>query len=227
MGLRVLKAASYGDFKYVDRKYHKTKSLNIRRKLVGHRYYFESNHLFIKTFVRQAFDDFGNRLKVVHLVRPPLETAMSIYQLGHEPGTEKGNNWWLDYRAPMNRIRIADLLDTHKEFSHPFYKALWYWFEIETRISEWRKRLPSVPFVTFETDWLRDSGRIFELLERLEVVYDKSAIEAAPIIRANKRKDQKVRPAIAVDVAEKMLSRFQEALIEKGFVAPHGSALEQ
>jgi hypothetical protein len=61
---------------------------------------------------------------VIHRVRPALEVATSIYRVHRQPGTESGNRWLLDYRAPLNRIQIADVLEAG-EFSHPFYKGLW------------------------------------------------------------------------------------------------------
>ena len=220
MNGEVLEAASYGAIKYVDRIYRRRKSIVIRRAAVGYRYYFEANHLFIKTFAQQVVDDFGDRVSVIHLIRPPLEVAMSIFQLQDYPGTKAGNYWWLDYRAPSNRIRIMDLLDSHKEFSHPFYKALWYWFEIEERIAEWQKRLPSIPFLKFETNWLAKAERVFELLDRLKIEYEKSAIEAMIGTKENSREDEKRVAPLARFDSERMLRLFQEALMERGVALP-------
>ena len=47
---------------------------------------------------------------------------MSIYRLQHQPGALPWNRWFLDHRAPLNRIRIADALDDG-EFSHPFTRG--------------------------------------------------------------------------------------------------------
>ena len=107
----------------------------------------ESNQLFVKTFIRQAFDEFGDRMAVVHLVRSPVDVAMSLYRLQQIPGTDVTEIWWLDHRAPTNIIQIADLLDSDAELSHPFYRALWYWYEVEMRFAAWRARLPSMKVV--------------------------------------------------------------------------------
>ena len=216
MNGKALEAASYGAVNYVNRIYRVRKSVVIRRNAVGYRYYLESNHQFIKTFAQQVVDDFKDRVHVIHLVRSPLEVAMSIYRLQDYPGTEVGNFWWLDYRAPLNHIKIADLLDSHREFSHPFYKALWYWFEIEERIASWRKSMPSVPFVRFETNWFDKTERIFELLNRLKIDYEKPAIEAMTGTKEHSREQHKILPPLAQRDAERMLSLFEEALIERG-----------
>ena len=224
MNDEALRAASYGDENALS-CFYRIKSINILQAAVGYRYYFEANHLFIKTFIAHAVRDFGKRLAVIHLVRPPVEVAMSIYRLQDQPGTESGNRWWLDYRAPSNRIRIADALDG-EEFSHPFYKALWYWFEIETRVREWRQRLPAVPFVRFETDWLNDPERLFSLAFTLGVAVDRAQIDSQVGVNAHGRHQQKMIAPLPQDEAYGMLEHFMVLLqrrcpgIPVGFARP-------
>jgi hypothetical protein len=204
MNDEVLRAASYGDSDTLDR-FYRAKSINILRAAAGYRYYVEANHLFIKTFVAHAARDFGNRLAVIHLVRPVLEVATSIYRLHRQPGTESGNRWWLDYRAPLNRIRIADALDG--EFSHPFYKGLWYWFEIETRVHEWRQRLPAVPFVRFETDWFNQPQRLLTLAVELGMGVDRRQIDSLVGVKEHTREHLKIAP-LQLDEAQRMFENF-------------------
>jgi hypothetical protein len=215
MNAEILQAASFGDFATSEQVYRRIKSINIRRASVGHRYYFEANHLFIKTFIEHAAQDFGDRLEVIHLVRPPIEVAMSIYRLSDYPGTEMGNRWWLDFRAPLNRIQIADVLDRDDEFSHPFYKALWYWFEIEARVQEWQARLPNVPFHRFETEWLNDRQRIFELMDKLKMPYVASDLAPHVGTKEHARDHHKQVAAIPPDQAQRMLERFKELLAQR------------
>jgi hypothetical protein len=206
-----LRAASYGDNDALDRLY-RTKSINILRAAAGYRYYLEANHLFIKSFVAHASRDFGNRLAVIHLVRPPLEVASSIYRLHRQPGTESGNRWWLDYRAPLNRIRIADALEG--EFSHPFYKGLWYWFEIETRVQEWRQRLVHVPFVRFETDWFNQPHRLATLTRELGIVVDRRQIDSLVGVKEHTREHLKIAP-LQPDEAQRMFEQFVALLQQR------------
>ena len=206
MNAEVLKAASYGDSDALKR-FYRDKSINILRAAAGYRYYLEANHLFIKTFIEHAARDFGNRLAVIHLVRPPLEVAMSIYRLQRQPGTESGNVWWLDYRAPLNRIRIADVLDAG-EFSHPFYKGLWYWFEIETRVQEWRLRLPAVPFVRFETDWFNEPQRLHALTMELGMPVDRRQIDSLVGAKEHMREHLKLIAPLQPEEAQGMFEHF-------------------
>jgi hypothetical protein len=206
MNNEALRVASYGDPRTLDRLY-RAKSVSILRAAAGHRYYLEANHLFIKTFVEHAAREFGHRMAVIHLVRPPAEVAMSIYRLQVLPGTEAGNRWWLDYRAPLNRIRIADALDG-EEFSHPFYKGLWYWFEVEARIEEWRRRLQTVPFVRFETGWLNDPERLCALARALGVAVDSGRMCSLIGVKENGKDHEKLIAPLPPPEAERMLERF-------------------
>ena len=153
---------------------------------------------------------------------------MSIYRLQVLPGTKAGNRWWLDYRAPLNRIRIADALDGG-EFSHPFYKALWYWFEIEARVEDWRRRLRGIPFVTFETAWLNDPERLFALATALGVAVDIRQLHSLIGVRENEKDREKLIAPLAPLEAERMLEHFV-ALLQRRCpfipnpLAPHPQA---
>jgi hypothetical protein len=219
----VLRAASYGDTALVDRVYRRVKAVNIRRAALGHRYYFEANHLFIKTFAHNAVTDFGRRIAVVHLVRPAVEVANSIYQLRDYPSTERGNYWWLDLRAPTNLLAMADILESDPEFSHPFYKALWYWHEVEARIAAWRASMPAVRVIDFETGWLNDLGRVCSLLDALGVRYETALL--APVIGAKEhtKAHQKIGAMLPAQEAEQKAVRFGELLEQLGTQAPRRS----
>jgi hypothetical protein len=206
----VLRAASYGDRRLVDQVYRRVKSVNILRAAAGNRYYVEANHLFIKTFIGNAIEDFGERVAIIHLFRPAVEVAKSIYCLRDYPGTERGNYWWLDYRAPTNLISIAHLLDAEGEFSHPFYRALWYWHEVEARIAAWRTRVPAINIARFETHWFNDASRVFALLDTLGVEYDRPTIAAMVGRREHLKEHQKIDAAPHDEQAERMARRFAE-----------------
>jgi hypothetical protein len=220
----VLQAASHGDSALVDRVYRQIKSINILRQAAGRRYYLEANHLFIKTFARHAINDFGERLAVVHLVRPAVEVATSIYCLQDFPGTERGNYWWLDYQAPSNLLPIKEILDTDPEFSHPFYKALWYWYEIEARIADWHARVPTLRMVRFETQWLNQLPRVLGLLEAVGVEYPRAAIEAVVGLKENRKEHQKLVVALPDPLADQMDSRFRALLGRLRYRSVHPDA---
>jgi hypothetical protein len=208
----VLRAASFGDTALVNRVYRQIKSVNILRAAAGHRYYLEANHLFIKTFIQNAVQDFGERMVVIHLVRPAVEVATSIYCLNDCPGTERGNYWWLDYRAPNNLLPMADILESTGAFSHPFYKALWYWHEVEARIAAWRARMPTLKFVRFETHWFNDLNKVSALLDELGIRYASPPIKAVIGAREHIKEHQKLLVPLPAELAREMASRFEELL---------------
>ncbi|HEX5461312.1 MAG TPA: hypothetical protein VFX20_15215 [Steroidobacteraceae bacterium] len=220
MSGEVLHAASYGDVRFVRRAFHRSKAVNILRAAAGHRYYFEANHCFVKTFAELAAEEFGDRLAVVHLVRPAIEVAMSIFRLREEPGTNVGNFWWLDHRAPSNLIQVADLLDSDR-LAHPFYKALWYWHEVEARIAALRTRLPALRMVRFETAELHDKDKVLRLFAALGIACDAAQIE--PLIGGilNQREEQKCLSPLPLAQAESMLLRFHDAVSRRGIEFPH------
>ena len=219
-----LHAASYGQKDVVRRHYECLKAINIRRAAVGSRYYVELNHLFLKTFIEYAAKDFGDRMEVIHVVRPAVEVAMSICCRRDWPGTDNGNRWWLDYRAPTNLIQMSDLLDRHDEFSHPLYKALWYWYETESRVRLWRDKLPRIRFHRFETQWINDRARIFALMDDLKIKCDRDLLSTAVGVKedtkAQRAKSQTLsrEQVLSQETARKMDERFREVLADRNLL---------
>lgn len=117
------------------RLYWRRKAINLRRASRGHSVYAECNHMFVKTYWREALADFGSRLSVLHLRRASHEVAASLLRLGVVPGTPIGNRWTLDWRAPANVLRMEDLLEEGGQFDAEFFRCLWYWHEVEARIA--------------------------------------------------------------------------------------------
>lgn len=213
----ILHAAAYGDDKKVEEFYKIRKSINIRRRAAGYKHYVEANHLFIKTFISYAVKDFGSRIKVIHLVRDPVKVANSIYALQDQPGTKEGNNWWLDYKAPTNLISIATILDEHEEFKHPYYKALWYWYETEARIAQWKKDLPEVPFINFRTEDFNDEEKLSTLFQQLDIPVPPSFVHNVNNTKSHARTHQKKVLPLPEEDSKKMHTNFQKLLISQGF----------
>lgn len=213
----VLKAKCAGNEAYVHAEYWQKKSINIRRNAAGFDYYCDANHLFIKTYIEYAVEDFGDKVAVIHLVRDAVKVANSIYALQDYPGTEEGNKWWLDYTSASNHIRIAELLDNDPEFKHPFYKGLWYWYEMEARIAHWRQALPNIQFVDFRTEDFNDPQKTFKLLNDLGIAFDEAQLLAKISTQANTREHQKVSNPLPVEQAAAMNEQFKRLLISKGY----------
>ncbi|WP_157976437.1 sulfotransferase domain-containing protein [Parahaliea mediterranea] len=216
----LLHSASYRDTASVEQFYRKRKAINIRRSAVGAKTYLEANHLFIKSFGDQAASDFGDRLRVIHLIRDPASVAHSIYQLQDQPGTIEGNRWWLDYKAPTNLIPLADELENHPNYSHPYYKGLWYWFEIEARVQHWRERWPSLPVITFHTEDFSSHQAVRRLFAGLNIVLSDQQIESMITVRRHQRAHQKRQAPLSMADRQAMTNAFLGLLEQRGFSLP-------
>lgn len=154
-----------GDDERVRREFLLRKLPRIYQATCGARSYVETNHMFIKCFAEEAVRAFGNKLRVVHLYRDADEVAASLYHRGSIPGTDYGDRWLLQPDAERNLIRCAEDGDTRDV--HPYLRCLWYWYEIEARVIEFRDRHPDVPLVDIHTQELNDPDTVERLFCRL------------------------------------------------------------
>jgi hypothetical protein len=200
--------------------YNFIRAINIRRSGIGYKYYAETNHMFIKSFNEFAIKDLANKLKVIHLVRDPIQVAKSITLLEHYPGTEMGNNWYLDYRAPGNHIQISDLLDNDPKFSLPFYKSLWYWYEIESRVESMRERHKELPIYELTTENLNNAEALCKLLSDMNLDYDRKKILTVAKTRENRKLSLKPRKPVDLGDTKKMHDDFKQLLIDNGYRLP-------
>ena len=208
---------SSDDDSYLSFLYRTVKSLNIRRYSHGAKYYFESNHVFLENFYPYVLEDFPGKVKVIHLFRDPLKVANSLYALGHCPGTEVGNQWYFDYRASKNRIKIAGVLETDENFKHAFYKCLWYWYEIEARVKAFREQYSEVTVVDFHTEDMNDKNRIAKMLDELQIPYDLDRIAKVAGVKENLMTAEKKTPPLELEMAAQMQRRFLDLLSERGY----------
>lgn len=213
-----------GDDTLAQNTYNAIKSVNIRRAALGKKYYIETNHMFIKSFIDYAAKDFPDKLKVIHLYRNPVDVALSILSLNNYPncypGTETGNNWYLDYHAAENLIKITDILDNNADFSHTFYKCLWYWFEIEARVKFWKEKLPHIPFYDFNIANLKKEDKFISLLNQLNLEFDVQKIKNTLNTKSNRKTLHKTN-SLDRDSAIMMKEQFEKILVDNGYTLPH------
>lgn len=206
-------------------EYRFIKSLAVRRAAIGCKYYFESNHMFIKSFADFSLQDFGEKLRVIHLVRNPVYVAVSITMLEHCPGSTKGNEWYLDYKAPGNLIKIADVLENDSRFSHSFYKSLWYWYEIESRIEKWKGENRQVPFFQLQTKDLDDENVLQGLLKKMSIKSNGTKLIKDRDARVNLKSMEKKKAFEWDDNVAMMHQDFKTMLIRKGYSLPKSASL--
>jgi len=162
----VLQRYNQGDQAFMEREFRLRKLPYLYWSARGKRWYLETNHMFIKCFAEAAVKEFGRKLQVVHVVRDADAVANSFYHRDDIPGTTKGNRWMLDYHWPRNVLNMQDTL-AERQFSHPYFRCMWYWYEIEARTVEFHKKHPQVPIHTIRTEQFNDREAVVDLFETL------------------------------------------------------------
>ena len=199
---------------YAHDLYWYRKSLRIRWAGAGHRVYAETNHLFITAFADWATEDFGSRLRVIHLRRRRRAVARSIYLLGTLPD-HGGRHWYLDYRAGRNLLNMASHLQT-PAFSHEYYKCLWYWHEIEARVEAYRRQYPQIEVIDADFEDLVCEETAHLMMERLGLVVSKEAVTEVLRKPVNPKSNVKadLGRRLSLDETRRMEARFDEILRE-------------
>lgn len=175
----ILTSRSVGDGSAAHATYWTRKSTNIRRASSGHDVYVETNHLFIKSFHDYAIADLGSRLHVVHLRRHPVGVARSMARLPAIPGTRTGDLWYFNFNHPGNLISgAAEELGDGGRFSHPFFRSLWYWYEVEARIVMTKGDHPWLDVFCLEWTDRIDPSAVGALLQWAGLAYNQDRITA-------------------------------------------------
>jgi len=191
------------------------KRINILRAAAGHTLYLETNHQFVKNFANPAIDYFGDRLRVIHLVRNPVSVATSFYAIDSIPGRpEMGRLYMIDPRQRDNVLPINDVLEGDPDFSHDLYRCLWYWYETEARVIRLEATHPRLPVIHLDTNDLNDPQRLLELVSFLDVDELRDDILARAGRRTNEKLAEKHR-AIDRAEAESMNERLRQLLLHR------------
>lgn len=202
------KNAYFHDMFYTKKRFH------IKKAAIGHDYYVETSHLFIKNFVSFAIECFGSKIKIIHLVRDPVSVATSFYKIDSIPGkTERGKKYLLNPHDSENIIQIADLLYESSEFDNDLYKCLWYWYEIEARIRMIRQKYKNTTFLKLRTEDLNNKDMLLQMLRELDMPFENSKLDRLVGVHANTKLSEKVRNLSIEEckiMNDKLLNRMEE-----------------
>ncbi len=197
------------------KQFNTLKRIYIKRAAAGHRYYVETNHQFIKTFAIPAAAELGSKLKVIHLVRDTIKVALSFYSIDSIPGaTERGKLYLLDPFQRDNILYLPDLFKDGAEFNHPLYRCLWYWYEVEARISRFKEQFPHVPIYKIQTHELNDAHKLSEMFEVLGVDFNPLALRELVGTRTN-LKSQEKKKVLDTDGVAEMNDRLLSVLSDR------------
>lgn len=192
------------------------KIINIKRAAIGKKIYIETNHLFIKTFYKYVISSLpANKIKIIHLVRDTEMVASSFYRIGSIPGKPRnGNDYLLDPAAKNNEIVLPELFDNDSEFSHDFYKCLWYWYEIEARTYKIKNSINnSISWYFLKTESINDKDKIIDLMKFLNIDITEDILSTVGT-HSNKKLHRNIHE-LEFDVKEKH-KHFKKLLISHG-----------
>ena len=185
--------------KYFDDLFYLKKRINIKRTASRYRYYMETNHLFFQNFLERSVETFGDRIRIIHMVRNPVSVGSSFYSIQSIPGTTKnGKLYLIDPAGDDNLIMMNDMLGGDGEFGHDLYKCLWYWYESEARIRKLKERYPHVSWYRLETEELNDNTRLLDMFNILGIPVDAQRLQNLVGTRVNVKTDQK-RKSLSLD----------------------------
>ncbi len=199
---------------YFRKLFYAKKHVNIKRNAIGYRYYVETNHQFIKNFADLAIEYFGDRIRIIHVFRDALKVASSFYSIESIPDTTpRGKVYAIDPKDEENRVKMADLLYDDPEFQHPFFKCLWYWYELHSRVKDYKQKYPQVRWHTMHTDDMNNREKLIAMFNNLGVEYISAKLEAVVGTQDNKvphMKTQAIDPALAKEMHQKILAKMTE-----------------
>jgi len=204
----------YNEKKYYHNLFRVLKRVYIKRAASGHKYYLETNHLFIKNFIAPAVKYFGEKIIIIHLIRDPISVASSFFAIDSIPGkTERGEKYLLDPEQEDNifNLNIWQHLKDSKESR--ILRCLWYWYEIEARIEQYKKKYPAIMWYRIETENLNNYEKVSAMLQSLNIAYSDHYLKQTVGIKKNKKQSEKVNSVSRDTVLlmnEQLLSYFAE-----------------
>ena len=187
---------------------------NINKSSAGCKYYIETNHQFIKNFAKYAIEIFGSKIGIVHLIRNPIDTAISFYARDSIPGQNRsGMLWLINPKDCNNVIQVSDILFLEKDYSHDIYKCLWYWYETEARIEKLKQEYPGINYYSIKTSELNKINVILTMFANFNMSPDKDKLLSIIGKRFNKGnaiKKQAVDKNMVKTFNRKLLKNIRE-----------------
>lgn len=126
--------------------------------------YFESNNMFIKSFIWPVMANFDD-IYCIYLHRNPMDTFFSHA----DRGWKFGYDWILQSHWKRNLLRTKEPLLYYEN-------TMWNWFEVRERFFHWKDRF--IKTYDFDFRKLNELEEYYKLFEHFEIPYKK--IERLP-----------------------------------------------
>jgi hypothetical protein len=177
--------------------------------------YFESNHMFIKTFA-DVICDFYDHVDVIILRRHPGKVLKSFIELAYF--TSRNPSW----KGWMNDPAISDDRLRHC-FDHPdqIDRIIAYLVSIEEKTQVLRQKHPAVRFHDWRLEDLVTSEGARQLILSLGLEWNSALVKRVEKLK-NKRLDRKdfFGASVAEQVCDQRLDQFYESLSRFGLNIP-------
>lgn len=152
------------------------------------RVYLESSHAFLSSMGEAMADEFPD-LGLIHLVRDPLEVAVSYCNRNTHPVETSAflralGNWHPHPDSRKNCLPPPDGRLTCLQY------YLWVWIEAELRFLRFIERHPAIRHFQLETRELNDPGRIAALFGHFGIHTETGRIDMPPARNRNRKETQ-------------------------------------
>jgi len=152
------------------------------------RVYLESSHAFLSSLGEAMAGEFPE-LGLIHLVRDPLEVAVSYchrnaHPVGGPAFLRALGNWHPHPDSRKNCLRPPEGRLTCLQY------YLWVWLEAELRFLRFIERHPAIRHFQLETRELNDPDRIAALFGHFRIHLEAGRIDLPPVQNRNRRETQ-------------------------------------
>jgi hypothetical protein len=191
------------------------KRIMIRIESIGSIHYLETNHQFIKNFSANAVKEFGEKIRVINLVRDPILVAKSFLEINSIPGmTDRGRAWLIDPLAKENIIKCDYLHLSNNVGEKSFLHCLWYWFETQARVAQFKNEFPKVPILEVKTDDFNNVDSLHKVMTFLNIETNLQQLENVCGKKINKKSREKLE-VLQLSRCSELYELFYALLTEK------------
>jgi hypothetical protein len=163
--------------------------------------YIQANQYVSFIFIKSACDLLDKNLSIVHLIDNIVNSALSLYSENKIPDI----NFILS-----NRNRFKPNFIKYREFSHDFYKSLWFVLELYVKSKDLIVNYRHINHNVFFVKWLNSKIEIRNLLNKLDCKITRKRLESASKIykEIELNREKKIKNVLEKENAINMARRF-------------------
>ena len=191
----------------------KFKSSGIKDLLLGfpdNKIYFESNHMFIKTFFDVVIQEFS-KVEVIILRRYLPKVLKSFIELGYF--SEKNQSWKFWMSSPNAATAAIPCIDTDQNLDQ-WDLSIAYLIDIEARAMRFKEQYPNIKTYEVRLESLNDFAKVTSFFKEINIT-PTQATKAICSKQINQRPGSKKKYGGSQDVSVSYCRERIEQYIEK------------